>query len=215
MISTVLEIISGFILLVIGKIGYVGVFFLMFFQSLNIPIPSEITMPFSGFLAYRGDFVFWFAVLAGTLGSFFGSLLSYYLASFLVCNGWREKYRILKFLISDENLALAERWFQKYGALSVFIGRLTPIVSTFISFPAGLAKMKISVFSILTLCGSFLWSSFLVYLGFIFGENWSVLQIYFRKFDYLILTAILLGIGWWIWRHFKPFNKNTSIIDKI
>ncbi|MFH1346990.1 MAG: DedA family protein [Spirochaetota bacterium] len=209
MISTVLETISGFILLIIGKIGYAGVFFLMFFQSLNIPIPSEITMPFSGFLVYKGDFVFWFAVIAGTLGNFFGSLLSYHLASFLVCNGWREKYRILKILISDKNLALAEKWFQKYGALSVFIGRLTPIISTFISFPAGLAKMKISTFSILTLCGSFLWSLFLVYLGFVFGENWQSLEVYFRRFDYLILAVILAIIIWWVRSHFRN-NKNEQ-----
>ncbi|MFA5134068.1 MAG: DedA family protein, partial [Patescibacteria group bacterium] len=81
MISAILETISGFILLIIGKIGYAGIFFLMFFQSLNIPIPSEITMPFSGFLVYRGDFVFWFTVIAGTFGSFLGSLVSYKLAS--------------------------------------------------------------------------------------------------------------------------------------
>jgi len=181
----------------------------MFFQSLNIPIPSEIIMPFSGFLVYKGNFVFLFAILAGTLGSFFGSLLSYKLASFLVCNGWREKYRILKFLISDKNLALAEKWFQKYGVLSIFIGRLTPVVSTFISFPAGLAKMKISTFSILTLCGSFLWSSFLVYLGFVFGENWQSLEVYFRRFDYLILAVILAIIIWWVWSHFKK-DKNEQ-----
>lgn len=209
MVSTILETISSFILLIIGKMGYVGIFFLMFFQSLNIPIPSEITMPFSGFLVYRGDFVFLFVVIAGTLGNFFGSLLSYRLASLLVCNGWREKYWILKFLISDKNLALAERWFQKYGALSVFIGRLTPIVSTFISFSAGLAKMKILTFSILTLCGSFLWSSFLVYLGFVFGENWTVLRVYFRKFDYLILGVILAIIIWWVWLHFRN-NENEQ-----
>ena len=203
MISLFLETISNFILLIIQKIGYLGIFFLMFFQSLNIPIPSEITMSFSGFLVQQGVFNFWLVVLAGTFGNLIGALISYHLAFSLVKNGWREKYKILKILISDRNIDLAEKWFQKYGSFSIFLGRLTPIISTFISFPAGLAKMKISTFSFLTFAGSFIWSTFLTYLGFVFAENWQVLQIYFRKFDYLILAAIIIGIGWWIWRHFN------------
>ena len=203
MISLFLETISNFILLIIQKIGYLGIFFLMFLQSLNVPIPSEITMPFSGFLVQQGIFYFWLVVLAGTFGNLIGALISYHLAFSLVKNGWREKYRILKILISDHNINLAEKWFQKYGTFSIFLGRMMPIISTFISFPAGLAKMKISTFSFLTFAGSFIWSTFLTYLGFVFAENWQVLQIYFRKFDYLILAAIIIGIGWWIWRHFN------------
>lgn len=183
----------------------------MFFQSLNIPIPSEITMPFSGFLVQQGAFSFWPVVLVGTLGNLFGALISYYLASSLVKNGLREKYKILKILISDRNLQLAGKWFQKYGVFSIFLGRLAPIISTFISFPAGLAKMKISTFSFLTLLGSLVWSVFLTYLGFVFGENWQILQIYFRKFDYLILAAIIIGIGWWTWRHFNNCDANMRM----
>jgi len=203
MISALLQTISNFILLIIQKIGYFGIFLLMLFQSLNIPIPSEITMSFSGFLVQQGVFNFWLVVLAGTFGNLIGALISYHLAFSLVKNGWREKYRILKILISDHNIHLAEKWFQKYGAFSIFLGRLTPVISTFISFPAGLAKMKISTFSALTFAGSFIWSTFLTYLGFIFAENWQVLQIYFRKFDYLILALILIVAGWWLWRHFN------------
>ena len=128
----------------------------------------------------------------------------------LVKNGWREKYKILRILISDHNINLAEKWFQKYGTFSIFLGRMMPIISTFISFPAGLAKMKISTFSALTFAGSFIWSTFLTYLGFIFAENWQVLQIYFRKFDYLILAAIIIGIGWWLWRHFNNRDADNN-----
>ncbi len=212
MISLILQTISNFILLIIQKVGYFGIFLLMLFQSFNIPVPSEITMPFSGFLVQQGVFYFWLVVLAGTFGNLIGSLISYYLASSLVKNGWREKYKILKILISDRNIDLAEKWFQKYGTFSIFLGRMMPIISTFISFPAGLAKMKISTFSILTFSGSFIWSTFLTYLGFIFAENWQILQIYFRKFDYLILALILISAGWWLWRH---FNNNSQAIDKI
>lgn len=206
MISIILQTISNFILLIIQKTGYLGIFFLMLLQSLNIPIPSEITMPFSGFLVQQGVFYFWLVVLVGAFGNLIGALVSYCLASALVKNGWREKYKILRILISEHNLQSAEKWFKKYGSFSIFFGRMMPIVSTFISFPAGLAKMRISTFSILTFSGSFVWSAFLTYLGFVFAENWHVLQIYFRKFDYLILAAILFAVGWWGYRYFN--NKN-------
>ena len=180
----------------------------MLFQSFNIPIPSEITMPFSGFLAQRGIFSFWLVVFIGAFANLTGALLSYHLASFLGSDGLRNKYRILKILISDRGLGLAREWFRKYGAFSVFFSRLIPVVSTFISFPAGLAKMKISAFSFLTFTGSFIWCAFLTYLGFIFGENWQVLQIYFRKFDYVIVILVLAAVGWWLWRHFR--NRKTE-----
>ncbi len=116
MISIVLETISSFILTIIGGIGYFGIFLLMFFQSLNIPIPSEIIMPFAGFLVQKEVFNFWLVVFAGAFGNLIGALISYQLAFLLVKNGLREKYKILKFLISDHNLKTAEKWFQKYGA---------------------------------------------------------------------------------------------------
>ncbi len=203
MISIVLETISSFILTIIGGIGYFGIFLLMFFQSLNIPIPSEIIMPFAGFLVQKEVFNFWLVVFAGAFGNLIGALISYQLAFLLVKNGLREKYKILKFLISDHNLKTAEKWFQKYGAFSIFLGRLTPILSTFISFPAGLAKMNLKIFSILTFIGSFIWCAFLTRLGFIFGENWQILQVYFRKFDYAILISILIIVVIWFYNHFK------------
>jgi len=208
MISIILETISNFILLIIQKIGYLGVFFLMFLQSVNIPIPSEITMSFSGFLVQKEILNFWLVVLMGTFGNLTGSLISYFLASSLARNGWRAKYGILKILISDSNLQLAEKWFNKYGTFSIFFGRMIPVVSTFISFSAGLAKMKIPVFSFLTFAGSFVWCSFLTYLGFVFGENWQALQIYFRKFDYLILILIIAVIGWWGWKHLRKIQNS-------
>jgi len=203
MISLILGTISNFILTVISKVGYPGIFFLMLLQSFNVPIPSEITMPFAGFLVQIGRFNFWSIVLTGAFANLVGALLSYYLASSLGRSELRSRYRIFNILISDRNLELAEVWFKKYGSFSVFFSRLVPVVSTFISFPAGLARMNLKVFSIFTFAGSFLWCLFLTYLGFIFGENWRVLQIYFRKFDYLILILILIGIIWWLWRHFK------------
>jgi len=203
MIYLVLETILNFILAVISKVGYLGIFFLMLLQSFNVPIPSEITMPFAGFLVQGGRFNFWLVVLIGAFANLIGATLSYYLASSLGRSELRSRYRIFNILISDRNLELAEVWFKKYGSFSVFFSRLVPVVSTFISFPAGLARMNLKIFSIFTFVGSFIWCLFLTYLGFVFGENWRVLQIYFRKFDFLILILILFAVIWWLARHFK------------
>ena len=200
MISLILEAVSNLILLVIRKIGYLGIFFLMLLQSFNVPIPSEITMPFSGFLAQRGIFNFWPVVLAGAFGNLVGALVSYYLAAYLTSEKAREKYRILRFFCSEAGLNSAKEWFKKYGAFSVFFSRMVPVVSTFISFPAGLARMKISTFTFLTFFGSFIWCLFLTYLGFFLGDNWTIIGAYFREFDYLILIFILATAIWWLWR---------------
>lgn len=197
MINLILGAVSNFILLVITKTGYAGIFLLMFLQSCNIPFPSEVTMSFSGFLVSTGILNFWFVVFAGALGNSAGGYLSYKLAGFLVGNGLREKYRILKILISDDNLGIAQRWFDRYGNVSVFFGRMIPVLSTFISFPAGLSKMKMPKFLIFTFSGSLIWSLVLTKIGSTLGENWSLLEIYFRKFDYLIvLAAVIIAIIW-------------------
>ncbi len=199
----VLEFVSNLILRIIETGGYAGVYFLMLLQSFNIPIPSEITMPFSGFLADRGVFNFWLVVLIGALGNLTGAYFSYKFAKALMQNGLREKYAILKILINRHSLELAQKLFGKYGPISVLIGRMVPVVSTFISFPAGMANMKSSRFLTFTFIGSFIWSFVLVKIGFVLGANWQDLEVYFRKFDYLILAAILIIIILAIWRHFK------------
>lgn len=174
-------------------------FLLMFLESANIPIPSEIIMPFSGFLANSGVFNFWLVVFIGALGNLIGSLFSYWLG-YLVRKG------ILRWdnhKISNE-VERAKLWLERFGDYAVFISRLLPVIRTFISFPLGILKFKsLWRFSILTFAGSFIWSGFLTYLGFIFGKNWQILEIYFRKFDYLILLSLVVAIIWGAWRHFK------------
>lgn len=199
--TSFLGLISNFILVIIGKIGYLGIFFLMFLQSFNIPIPSEVTMPFSGFLASRGILNFWLVVVFGVLGNVFGAFLSYKLAGVFLNKKIREKIWLLKFLISDRNLAMAQNWFNKYGMLSVFLGRIVPVLSTFISFPAGLAKMDLKKFIPLTFGGALIWNYFLTKIGFVLGENWSSVSKYFRQFDYVIVgTIVVIGVVWLLHR---------------
>ncbi len=181
--------------------GYGGVILLMGIESANIPLPSEVIMPFSGYLVFTGRFnLFWVAV-AGGLGCLWGSLLSYWVGA----KGGRpliEKYGKYV-LISHHDLDMADRWFAKWGIATVFIGRLLPVIRTFISFPAGIARVNIWKFSVYTFVGSFIWSYFLAWVGMKLGENWDSIKVYFHKFDVAIGIMIILGITWWIWRHVR------------
>ncbi len=181
--------------------GYGGVVLLMGIESANIPLPSEVIMPFSGYLVWAGRFSLSWVALAGALGCLWGSLLSYWIGM----RGGRpliERYGKYV-LISHSDLDLADRWFGKWGEPTVFIGRLLPIIRTFISFPAGVARVNIWRFSLYTFIGSFVWSLFLAWVGKKLGENWEAIRLYFHDADKVIGVLIIAGIIWWIWRHVR------------
>ncbi len=205
MISAILETISGFILLVIEPTGYFGVTALMFLESAGVPIPSEIIMPFSGFLVSTGRFSLWPVVFWGTVGNSLGSLALYIIGSY---GGRRFILRYGSyFFFSEEELEKSDRWFKKYGSLAVFFGRMLPVVRTYISFPAGVTKLNLPKFMLYTFVGSVPWNFGLAYVGVFLGQNWGEISVYFRKFDYLILILILGAIGWWLWRHLNPVRN--------
>ncbi|PCN51265.1 alkaline phosphatase [Candidatus Geothermarchaeota archaeon ex4572_27] len=160
----------------IEEMGYVGVFLLMVLESAGVPIPSEIVVTFSGFLAARGSFDFWTVVLVSTAANLAGSLLFYYVG--YVCGeGFVERYgRYLR--VTREHLDFVRSWFARYGDLTVFIGRVTPAVRTYISLPAGIAMMRLSRFVPLTVVGSTIWNYLLTLAGFWLGENWRDLLPY-------------------------------------
>ncbi|MEK7510189.1 MAG: DedA family protein [Patescibacteria group bacterium] len=205
----ILERIASFVISVIATIGYAGIGVLMALESANIPIPSEIIMPFAGFLVFQGKLSLGWVVFWGAIGNLAGSLVSYYLG-FFGGRPFLEKYGKF-FLISRHDLELADRWFQKYGAITAFGARMLPVVRTFISFPAGVARMNIWKFSLYTFVGSLIWSFLLVYAGIVMGENWHFLEGYVRKFDWVII-AMIGGLGiWWIQRHLRNLkSKNRS-----
>lgn len=172
----------------------------MTLESALIPIPSEITMPFAGFLVSRGEMSFTLIVLAGAFGNLVGSLAAYYLGYYLeehVVLNLVKKYG--KFILLTEHEYLRSiHWFKKYGSGIAFFSRLLPAVRTVISLPAGLSEMNVWKFSLYTFFGSLIWSAFLTYIGFYLGENWHSLEGYFRKFEILIAVALILGILWYI-----------------
>ena len=201
MISEILVWVSLVIISVISNTGYFGVAFLMALESACIPIPSEIIMPFSGFLVWEGRFIFWQVVVWGAVGNLIGSIVAY-LAGFYGGRPFIQKFGKY-FLISGYDLELADGWFKKYGQGAVFFSRLLPVVRTFISLPAGIARMDFKKFCFYTFLGSLVWSFFLAYAGLILGNNWENLKIYFHRFDLLIAILIVSGAFWWLARHFN------------
>ena len=201
MIEYILSWLANLVITTISSTGYFGITFLMALESACIPIPSEVIMPFSGFLVSKGEFTLWPVVLWGAVGNLIGSWLAYWVG-YVGGRPLIEKYGKY-ILISKHDLDLADRWFDKYGQSTAFFSRLLPIVRTFISLPAGIAKMNFKKFSFYTFLGSLFWSLALTYAGMILGENWEHLEIYFRKFQWPIAVLILAGIIWWIVRHLR------------
>lgn len=201
MITYLLDLLAKIVVAVIGFTSYSGIFFLMLAESCGIPMPSEVIMPFSGFLVADGQMNFWLVVLMGTFGNLAGSLLAYWIGA----KGGRpliEKYGKY-ILISHHDLDTADNWFKKYGNLTVFFGRLLPVIRTYISFPAGIAKMDLKKFSFYTFIGAFPWCVLFTWLGVKMGNNWELIKAKLHNFDLAMAILVVIAIGWYIWRHLK------------
>jgi membrane protein DedA with SNARE-associated domain len=208
LIAKLIEFLSGIIVAVISAMGYAGVVLLMAIESACIPLPSEIIMPFSGYLVYTGQFNLWLVGIAGAVGCVLGSLVAYGVGMY---GGRPMIERYGKYiLISHHDLDLADRWFTSYGELIVFASRLLPVIRTFIAFPAGVARMRMSRFVIYTFLGSLPWCLGLAYVGQLLGEQWNkneTLKSWFHRFDFVIGILGVLAVTWWIWRHIRNARR--------
>lgn len=188
----IVETIANFIISLIESTGYIGIFFTMVLESACIPLPSEIIMPFSGYVAWKGNLNLYLVVMAGALGNLVGSWIAY----FVGIKGGRpflEKYGKYIF-ITKKKLEMADKWFKRYGHEAVFISRVMPIVRTFISLPAGTAKMDLKKFSIYTFIGSIPWCYMLAYVGYSLGPHWKSVVEIFHKLDYIVAIGIVIVI---------------------
>jgi membrane protein DedA with SNARE-associated domain len=201
MLEKLIAGVAAWIIGVISSMGYGGILLLMAIESACIPLPSEIIMPFAGFLVSKGEMSLLGIALAGAIGCVLGSIPAYYLGMF----GGRplvEKYGKYV-LISHKDLDMADRWFATHGEIIIFIARLLPAVRTFIAFPAGVARMNMPKFISYTFVGSFIWCGLLGYAGMKTGEHWEDLKVYFHEFHYVISAVGLIFIIWYVRRHFK------------
>ncbi len=194
----------------ISSYGYFAVFLFMTLESCLIPIPSEVTMVFAGFMSGLGTMNVWVASLVGAFGNLIGSLLAYWLGV-KMGEDWIRK-AIRKWgkwiLVHEKDFDKALFWFDKYGQGIAFGSRLLPIVRTFISLPAGIAKMNLKLFSLFTFVGSLIWSGILAFAGLKLGQNWHVIEPFFRKFQYVIVGIFIILAVVYIWKHLKKGKEN-------
>jgi membrane protein DedA with SNARE-associated domain len=214
--ARIIEILSTLIVATISALGYPGVVLLMAIESACIPLPSEIIMPFSGYLVYTGRFELWAVGVAGAVGCVLGSLVAYWVGMY----GGRpviEKYGRYV-LISLHDLDLADRWFERRGELIVFASRLLPVIRTFIAFPAGVARMNLTRFVMYTFLGSLPWCLGLAYIGVKLGEQWDkneALKTWFHRLDFVIVIVVVLGVIWWVRRHLADARAHNGAKQRV
>ncbi len=203
MLEAILQPLIEWVTATIGGYGLFAVFGLMLLESMGIPIPSEAISPFAGYLVSQGQMSMFWAVAAGVLGNLLGSWIAYFIGLW----GGRELwFRYGRFVgVRRHHLAIAEKWFEKYGEFTVFISRCLPVVRTFISFPAGTARMNFAKFTFYTLIGCVPWVFALTYFGYVLGENWDRIGSYLHYLDYAVALAVLAGVAYLFlrWRSSK------------
>ena len=196
---------AQFVISIISLFGYFGVFLAMAVESACIPLPSEIILPFTGYMVFLGRFGLWQATLAATLGNLFGALVAYYIGL------WGGRPFIKRFgryfFIHERELSRTEELFDRHGELTVFIGRLLPVVRTFISLPAGIARMNPVKMAIYTVAGALPWCLMLIVVGQKLGQNWNTLKPLFHRLDLVVVILILLMVGYWIYKHYAIKRK--------
>jgi membrane protein DedA with SNARE-associated domain len=194
--------------LFINQCSYIGVFVLMTLESMIAPVPSELVMPFAGFLIFTGHFNPWAVMLASSLGSIVGSLLSYGMGML----GEPVVLRYGRYLfLNPHHLEWTKNFFARHGGKTIFISRFIPVVRHLISIPAGMARMPLAPFIIYTLVGATLWNGFLTYLGVRLKENWRLIQKYTHILDVLVIAALLGAVGYFVWKvALKPKATSTE-----
>ena len=188
--------------------GYGGIFILMALESMCFPIPSEIVLPFGGWLAFDGKLDWILVALTGTIGCVVGSALAYWAG---MKGGRAFVCRYGKYvLLNQGHLDSTERWFKKYGTTMIFLTRIMPIVRTFISLPAGMARMDFKKFILLTAIGSAIWCFALTYVGYALGANWETIRVWFSQADILIVFVFIGLLVWLFIQHRKKLKAKEE-----
>jgi membrane protein DedA with SNARE-associated domain len=200
-----------------AAVGPLGVTLLMGIESACIPLPSEVIMPFAGFLAYKGQMTFlgwgaaspWAQILTaglfGAIGCNLGSIPAFELGAW---GGRKAVERYGKFILLNlDHLDQAHRFFERFGPWAIILGRMLPVVRTFIALPAGIARMDRTRFHVFTFLGSLPWCLGLAWVGYLLGERWDVLGVYFHRFDLALGLVLAAGAGWFLWSHLRAARR--------
>jgi len=195
---------------IIEKLGYLGAGFLMTLESMVAPVPSELVMPFVGFLAAEGKFSIAGSIIATSIGSIIGSLISYYMGYY---GGRPLVLKVGRYLLlNHEHLEWTERWFARHGSWTIFVSRFIPVVRHLISIPAGLGKMRLVPFCVYTLIGATLWNSFLFYCGFRLRQNWTLVQQYSHELDIIAVIGLAICAVWFVVTHLRR-SRPVALTD--
>lgn len=211
MTERILPYLIHFVTQVIGSLGYAGIAALMGIESACIPLPSEIIMPFAGYLVYTGRFSLFWAATAGAIGCNLGSVIAYWVGA----AGGRplvERYGRWV-LMSHHDLDRMTHFFEKYGTITVLLGRLLPVVRTFIAFPAGVARMSQLRFHVYTFIGSWPWCYVLAYVGMRLGQAWNTdprFHELFHRFHLVVELGLLAAIIWFVWTHINRVRQTSE-----
>jgi membrane protein DedA with SNARE-associated domain len=202
----------NFVVNLIGSFGYAGIFALMALEGATLPVPSEVILPFAGYLVFQGKLAFWLVVLVSTLGAIIGTLIDYSIGYFL---GRAAILRYGRYIRLNENhLKISERWFGKHGNVTVFICQFVPLIRTLVAFPAGISEMKVWKFVLYAGVGTAIWNSVLVYLGILAGKNSSAiisaLSNAFNLTEGLIIIALVMALVFWMRRRANPRDTSSS-----
>jgi membrane protein DedA with SNARE-associated domain len=210
MLDHIISALVAFIVAVISAGGYFGIIVLMAIESACIPLPSEVIMPFAGYLVSLGRFSLIGVATAGAIGCNVGSTIAYLVAA----HGGRAAFeRWGKYvLVRHEELDRAEHFFARYGAATVFVGRLLPVIRTFISFPAGLARMPMLKFQVYSFIGSWPWCFALAYVGMTLGTRWNsdpTFRRLFHQFDSAVVVLIVAGFAWFLCSRWREMHRKS------
>lgn len=202
--------IFNFVVNLIGSSGYLGIFALMTAEGATLPVPSEVVLPFAGYLVFKGQLNFWIVVSVATIGSLIGAFIDYYIGYYL---GRAAVLRYGRYVrLNEGHLKMAEKWFSKYGEIAVLFAKFVPLVRTLVSFPAGIAEMKVWQFALFSAIGSAVWNVILVYVGMLAGQNASniiaTLSGPYTATEIAVVLLIIVGIVLFLRR--RPSNTKQA-----
>jgi membrane protein DedA with SNARE-associated domain len=211
MSEKILAALAHFIIAVISMSGYAGIALLMGIESACIPLPSEIIMPFAGYLVHAGQLKLFWVATAGAIGCNLGSVIAYWIGAY---GGRPMVERFGRYvLLNEHDLDRVTHYFEKYGGITVFFGRLLPVVRTFIALPAGIAKMPQLRFHLYTFIGSWPWCYVLAYVGMRLGEHWDSdprFKAIFHRFHLGVELLLVAAIAWFVWSHWRGRVRTSN-----